>query len=87
MSARRRRVRAWPRQQRCICGHRVQRYMGFCSECGRAHRWGDVGGLTGAEGYRCQGTAVRLVTHGQLRGQMLRIGSTAAIAEENQLAA
>jgi hypothetical protein len=53
MTARRRRVRAWAREARCICGHRVQRYMGFCSECGRAHRWGDAGGLTGAECYKC----------------------------------
>ena len=53
MSPRRRRVRAWPRRARCVCGQWVQRYRGYCSDCGRAHRWGDLGGLTGAECYNC----------------------------------
>jgi hypothetical protein len=54
MSARRRRrVPAWAREQRCVCGNLVRRYQGFCSSCGRAQRWGDVGGLTGAECYKC----------------------------------
>ena len=50
---RRRRVRAWPREHRCVCGLKVQRYRGFCSNCGRAQRWRDLGGLTGAECYKC----------------------------------
>jgi len=50
---RRRRVPAWAREQRCVCGQLVRRYQGFCSNCGRAQRWGDVGGLTGAECYKC----------------------------------
>jgi hypothetical protein len=53
MSPRRRRVRAWPRQERCVCGLKVQRYRGFCYDCGRPQRWRDVGGLTGAECYKC----------------------------------
>ena len=40
-------------ETRCVCGHALQRFWGYCPSCGRPQVWRDVQRITGAECGTC----------------------------------